>query len=254
MEKEMIQEAVRSQVVRRFVRAAGLAMSLFLSFTARAQNPAAATTPAAAPEAERVVVTGSNIPTAEEVTAAPVDTLNTQEINRTGSQEVLNALQKRNPDFTGGGNLGTTNANIASGATLGGSIISIRGFPTLVLYEGRRVADSAAISVGGFAFTDVALFPAALISRIEVLKDGASALYGSEAVGGVVNIFTKDDFQGAEVGFRYGTALGEAVAERRGYAIAGLENDTTQITVGMQYYEIDRSLKDSALTPPYLPV
>ena len=148
-------------------------------------------------------------------------------------------MQKRNPDFQGAGNLGQTNANIASGSTLGGTIIQIRGFPTLILYEGRRIVDSAAISSGGFQFTDVSLFPAALVSRIEVLKDGASAIYGSEAVGGVVNIFTKDDFQGAELGFRYGTALDEAVAERRGYAIAGVGNDTTQITVGMQYYEID---------------
>lgn len=72
-----------------------------------------------------------------------------------------------------------------------------------------------------------------------MLKDGASALYGSEAVGGVVNIFTKDDFQGAELGFRYGTTLEGAVAERRGYAVAGVGNETTQITAGMQYYEID---------------
>jgi iron complex outermembrane recepter protein len=206
MEKQMIKHFVTAVGLRRVVLVASLAVPLFINLSARAQAPAASPAPAA--EAERVVVTGSNIPTAEEVTAAPVDTLNTQEINRTGSQEVLKALQNRNPDFTGGGNLGQTNANIAAGATLGGSIISIRGFPTLVLYEGRRVADSAAISVGSFAFTDVSLFPAALISRIEVLKDGASALYGSEAVGGVVNIFTKDDFQGAEVGFRYGTALG----------------------------------------------
>jgi iron complex outermembrane recepter protein len=240
MEKQMIKELVR--VFRRPVFVAGIAVSIPLSFSARAQNPAAAATPASAPgaaEAERVIVTGSNIPTAEEVTAAPVDTLNTQEINRSGSQEILTVLQKRNPSFTGAGNLGNTNANIASGATIGGSFIQIRGFPTLVLYEGRRIVDSAAISSGGFQFTDVALFPAALISRIEVLKDGASAIYGSEAVGGVVNIFTKDDFQGTELGFRYGTALDEAVAERRGYAIAGVGNDTTQITVGMQYYEID---------------
>lgn len=216
-------------------------ISLLTSSTVLAQNPNPPPAAAAAgsAEAERVVVTGSNIPTAEEVTAAPVDTLNTQEISRSGSQEVLTILQKRNPDFTGAGNLGTTNANIAGGATLGGSVISIRGFPTLVLYEGRRIADSAVISVGGIQFTDAGLFPAALISRIEVLKDGASALYGSEAVGGVVNIFTKDDFQGAELGFRYGTTLEGAVAERRGYAVGGAGNETTQITVGMQYLERD---------------
>jgi iron complex outermembrane recepter protein len=254
MEKHMSTDVIRAFASRRFALVASVAISLFTGVSAYAQNPrqnpagnnpqpAAAATPASAPgaaEAERVVVTGSNIPTAEEVTAAPVDTLNTQEIQRSGQgADVLNILQRRNPDFTGGGNLGTSNANIASNFTQGGSQIQIRGFPTLVLYEGRRIADSAAIASGNIQFTDVSIFPAALISRIEVLKDGASAIYGSEAVGGVVNIFTKDDFQGAEVGFRYGTALNEAVAERRGYAIAGVGNETTQITVGMQYYEID---------------
>jgi iron complex outermembrane recepter protein len=242
MEKHKMKDVIRAFGYRRFALVASVAISLFTGLSARAQNPAAAAPPANAPgaaEAERVIVTGSNIPTAEEVTAAPVDTLNTQEINRTGSQDVLTILQKRNPDFQGAGNLGSSNANIASGLTLGGTIIQIRGFPTLTLYEGRRIVDSAAISSGGFQFTDASLFPAALISRIEVLKDGASAIYGSEAVGGVINIFTKDDYQGAEVGFRYGTALDEAVAERRGYAIAGVGNDTTSITVGMQYYEID---------------
>jgi iron complex outermembrane recepter protein len=187
---------------------------------------------------ERVTVTGSYIPTAEEVTASPLDTVTSQDVARSGQQDILTTLQTRNPDFVGAGNLGNTNANINAGSTLGGSIISIRGLPTLVLFENRRIADSAAISVGA-QFTDVNLFPAALISKIEVLKDGASALYGSDAIGGVVNIFLKDDFRGAELGFRYGTTVEGAVAERRGYAMAGVGNDTTQIMVGMQYYEID---------------
>ncbi len=245
----MIKDIVRALGFRRTALVASVALPLVVSFSALAQTPgpSAAAGPSAAPapqiageaSAERVIVTGSNIPTAEEVTASPVDTLNTQEIARSGSQDILTVLQKRNPDFTSGGNLGTSNANIASGSTLGGTVISIRGFPSLTLYEGRRIADSAAISAGGAAFSDVSIFPAALISRIEVLKDGASALYGSEAVGGVINIFTKDDFQGAEVGFRYGTTLEGAVAERRAYVIAGAGNETTQIMAAMQYYEID---------------
>jgi iron complex outermembrane receptor protein len=238
MEKHM-KDIARALGFRRLALVAGVAIPLVITFSAQAQQPTPAPATAAAAEAERVIVTGSNIPTAEEVTAAPVDTLNTQEINRSGSQEVLTVLQKRNPSFTGAGNLGTTNANIASGGTLGGTIVQIRGFPTLILYEGRRIADSAVLSVGGAQFTDVSIFPTALISRIEVLKDGASALYGSEAIGGVVNIFTRDDFQGAEIGFRYGTTLESAVAERRGYAIGGVGNETTQITAGMQYYEMD---------------
>jgi len=221
---------------------AGLGLAYLTTMSAYAQAPADAPAPAAGGSeatAERIIVTGSYIPTAEEVTASPLDTLTSQEINRSGSQDVLNILQKRNPDFVSAGNIGPTNANIAAGATLGGSVASIRGFPTLVLYEGRRIADSAAIAVGGLQFSDVSLFPAALLSRIEVLKDGASALYGSEAVGGVINIFTKNDFQGAEVGFRYGTTVDSGTAERRGYVISGVGNETTQVTVGIQYYEID---------------
>ena len=188
---------------------------------------------------ERIVVTGSYIPTAETVTASPVDTLSQQDVKISGAEDVLTVLQRRNPDFVGAGYLGQTNANIASGSTLGGSIIQIRGFPTLVLFEGRRIADSAAIAQGAAQFSDVNLFPSSLISRIEVLKDGASALYGSEAIGGVVNIFLKSNYQGAELGFRYGTTVEGAVAERKAYLIAGVGNDTTQVTVGAQYYEID---------------
>jgi iron complex outermembrane recepter protein len=216
--------------ILRAVLAAALGLPFLLATSAFAQAPEATT--------ERVTVTGSYIPTAEEVTASPLDTVTSQDVNRSGQQDILTTLQTRNPDFVGAGNLGNTNANIASGATLGGSSIQIRGLPTLVLFENRRIADSAAISIGS-QFTDVNLFPTALISKIEVLKDGASALYGSDAIGGVVNIFLKDDFRGAEIGFRYGTAVEEAVAERRGYAIAGVGNDTTQVMVGMQYYEID---------------
>jgi iron complex outermembrane receptor protein len=216
--------------ILRVALAAALGLPFLLTASAFAQGPEATT--------ERVTVTGSYIPTAEEVTASPLDTVTSADVQRSGQQDVLTTLQTRNPDFVGAGNLGNTNANIAAGSTLGGSVIQIRGLPTLVLFEGRRIADSAAISVGS-QFTDVNLFPAALISRIDVLKDGASALYGSDAIGGVVNIFLKDDFRGAELGFRYGTAVEEAVAERRGYAMAGVGNDTTQIMVGMQYYEID---------------
>ena len=152
---------------------------------------------------------------------------------------MLQIVTKRDPNFTGAGNIGTTNANIASGGTQGGAVIQIRGLPTLVLFNGRRLADSAAIATGGAQFTDVTLFPTALIGRIEVLKDGASALYGSDAVGGVVNIFLKQDFTGFELGFRYGFSVEPGVAERRAYAIAGVGTDTTHVTAAFQYYEID---------------
>lgn len=252
----MIRNVLNTLGSLRVALLAGVGIPFLMTLSAYAQNPAASPGtqlpengpgPAAPPapqsageaSTERVVVTGSYIPTAEEVTASPLDTLTTQEIKRAGTQDVLTILQKRNPDFIGAGNIGNTNANVSSGATQGGALITIRGLPTLVLFQGRRIADDAAIATGGFQFSDVNLFPAALISRIEVLKDGASALYGSEAVGGVVNIFLKEDFDGVEIGARYGFTVESAVAERRAYVIAGAGNDTTHVTAGFQYLEED---------------
>jgi iron complex outermembrane receptor protein len=230
MEKQMIRNMFKKSEFVRIAFAASVGLPLFIVTSAFAQNEATATA---------VVVTGSNIPTAEEVGANPVDTVTTADIDRSGQQDVLTILQKRNPDFVGGGNIGNTNANIASGLTQGGAIISIRGLPTLTLLEGRRVADDAAIAVGGAQFQDANLFPTSLISRIEVLKDGASTLYGSEAVGGVVNIFLKDDFTGVDVGYHYGFTLESAIAERKAWVIAGVGNEDTHVTAGFQYYEED---------------
>jgi iron complex outermembrane receptor protein len=232
MEKQMIRNMFKKSGFVRIAFVACVGLPLFIATSASAQNDAAATAPV-------VTVTGSNIPTAEEVTASPLDTLTSQDIARSGQSDVLNVLTKRNPDFVGAGNVGNSNANIASGGTQGGAIIQIHGLPTLVLFESRRIADSAAIATGGAQFSDVNLFPTSLISRIEVLKDGASALYGSEAVGGVVNIFMKDDFTGVDVGYHYGFSVEPGVAERKAWVIAGAGNDTTHVTAGFEYHEED---------------
>jgi hypothetical protein len=97
--------AVRAAIV------ASIGIPLLMSISLYAQAPdASAPAPAAGGESstERVIVTGSYIPTAEEVTASPLDTLTTQEIARSGSQDILTVLQKRNPDFVSAGNLGST--------------------------------------------------------------------------------------------------------------------------------------------------
>ncbi len=237
MEKQMIRNVLKTLISFQaiFLAAVGIPLALAPSAHAQAPAPDAGTATAGA-----VIVTGSNIPTAEEVTPSNVDTLTDQDIKRSGqSGDILQVLTKTDPDFTGAGNLGSTNANISSGITYGGSTVAIRGLPALVLLDGRRLSDSAAIAAGGAQFTDVQIFPTSLISRIEVLKDGASALYGSEAVGGVVNVFLKSDFTGLEMGFRYGFTVDSGVAERKGWAIAGVGNETTHVTAAFQYYEID---------------
>jgi iron complex outermembrane receptor protein len=93
------------------------------------------------------------------------------------------------------------------------------------------------VAAGGFQFADINLFPASLIARIEVLKDGASALYGSDAVGGVINIFLKHDYKGVEIGYRYGFTPQSGTQETLVWVIAGTGNDKTNVTVGYQYYQ-----------------
>ena len=242
---------IRSLIKKKFPAArlaltVGLGGSLLAANAAFAQvvnNPDATTstaTPAdATGPADRVIVTGSNIPTAAEAGTARIDTVDEAARDRTGQQDVLSVLQRADPSFSGGGNLGSSNASISSGSTYGGSAVSIHGLPTLVLLNGRRVADSAAQAAGGSAFVDVNLFPTALIKRIEVLKDGASAIYGSEAIGGVVNVILNQEFRGLEIDGRYGFTEKSDIKDKRVSAIVGLGDDKTSIVIGGQYTEQD---------------
>ena len=202
-------------------------------------NPTTSQAPETA-EADRVTVTGSNIPTSEEVGEAPVDTVDQAARDRTGQEDVLEVLTRSTPAISaGGGNLGQSNAGINSGATYGGSSVNIHGLPTLVLLDGRRLTDSSAAAAGGGTFTDVNLFPSALVKRIEVLKDGASAIYGTEAVGGVVNVILDQEFQGFEFSTRYGFTERGDTKDQRFSGAFGFGDDKTHIVIGAEYVNQD---------------
>jgi iron complex outermembrane receptor protein len=188
---------------------------------------------------KEVVVTGSAIPTAEEVGPSPLQSISSSEIKRVSTGTVLEALQATVPGFLGNGNVGRGQANVSGGDNLGGSSVALRNLPTLVLINGRRSATSPAASQGGVDFTDLNQIPAAAIDRIEVLKDGSSTIYGSDAVGGVVNIILKKNFTGLEIGSRYGFSTEYAKSESTAYAIGGYSNEKTSIFVGGQYYQSD---------------
>ena len=238
----MIRSLIKKKFpVRRLALSVGLGGSLLALNAANAQNNVESNTPTGGDttEVERVIVTGSNIPTAAESGASPLDTVDQGAIDRSGTQDVLSVLTKSDSSFSGGGNLGQSNASISENSTYGGSAVSIHGLPTLVLLNGRRVADSAAQAAGGAAFVDVNLFPTALIKRIEVLKDGASAIYGSEAIGGVVNVILNQDFRGVEIDGRYGFTEKSDIKDKRISLIAGIGDDKTSIVIGGQYTEQD---------------
>ena len=108
-----------------------------------------------------------------------------------------------------------------------------------MLLNGRRLTDASAAAAGGGTFTDVNLFPSALVKRIEVLKDGASAIYGTEAIGGVINVILDQEFQGFEFSGRYGFTEKSDVHNQRYSGIFGLGDDKTHIVVGAEYSEQD---------------
>jgi len=190
---------------------------------------------------EKFTVTGSNIPSAADALAVPVKVMGPQEISNTGvSTNVLDVLRKAMPQFSGNGNIGSENANIGSGSTYGGSSLSLHNLNTLVLINGRRVAFSPATASGGGEFVDVNMIPLAAIERIETLSDGASAIYGSEAVSGVVNIILKSNYQGFEVGGHYGVTDNTGhYSERSAHLVGGVSNGNTSITISAQYSRSD---------------
>ena len=177
-------------------------------------------------------MTGSNIPTSEEVGPNPVDTYRREDITRLGVRSATDLIQKL-PAATGA----AINENDVNGGD-GRVEINLRGIlakETLVLQDGRRLAPV------GFAgdTVDLNTIPLGLIDHIDILKDGASAIYGADAVAGVFNVWLIHRFRGLELYASYGnTNLGSAndMGEERGYLLAGTGDDKTDIVVYAEFY------------------
>lgn len=190
---------------------------------------------------DKFEVTGSYIPFAGTQTALPVTTLDTKAIEATGvTTNVLEVLRKAAPQFSGNSNLGNSNANISSGSTGGGSQVAFRNTQTLVLVNGRRMSYSAVLASGGFQFVDVNLIPVSAVAKIEILQDGASATYGTDAVAGVVNIVLKNDYKGMEVSTHYGFTSNTGKYEQRSFSVVGgAASDKTSVTFAAEYTQSD---------------
>src|SRR5947199_6188749 len=199
--------------------------------------PAAPGAPAPTAEVERVVVTGSNIPTAEETGPNPVDTYRPQDIEKLGIRNATDLLTFI-PQEAGG----TVNLNIGNGGdgTIQFNLRGILSKETLVLIDGKRVAFG---SLGGAGFSggvDINLIPFSMVDHVDILKDGASAVYGSDAIAGVVNFFLLHKFRGLEIGGTYGnTNLGGSndMGEWEAWLKAGTGDDKTDIVVIADFFE-----------------
>lgn len=155
---------------------------------------------------QQVTVTGTQIVGVHDI-ASPLQIYTREDIDQTGAGSVQRFIQTLPQNFKGGASEGT-GSGFAGGGTadnlVEGTGLNLRGLgndATLVLINGHRIAPG---NVDG-NFVDVSMIPATALDRVEVMPDGASALYGSDAVGGVVNFITRRDYQGAETRVRYGS-------------------------------------------------
>lgn len=162
---------------------------------------------------ERIEITGSSIKRLEGETALPVQTIKREDIDKTGATTAAELLAS----------ISASTANLGDGASITDNTGGQRGFnganlrglgvsSTLVLLNGRRMANFA--SPGDAAGVDLNSIPAGAIQRVEVLKDGASAIYGTDAIGGVINFITRQDYRGAELGV-YAAATREGGGGKR---------------------------------------
>src|SRR5881227_1150601 len=265
MEKLMTKNALKTFRFVRLALMAAVGFPFILASNAFAQLPApAAPAPpppgAAAPsaEVERVIVTGSNIPTAEETGPNPVDTYRPQDIEKLGIRNATD-LQEFIPQEAGG----TVNLNIGNGGD-GTVQFNLRGLlpkETLVLLDGKRVAYGS-LGVAGFSGgPDINLIPFSMVDHVDILKDGASAVYGSDAISGVVNFFLVHKFRGLEIGGTYGnTNLGASneMGEWEAWVKAGTGDDKTDIVVVADFWERtgglfsnDRDISANAFFVPF---
>ncbi|MBN8736842.1 MAG: TonB-dependent receptor [Xanthomonadales bacterium] len=240
MSKNPLQRAIQQALSISGVVGAGLALGC-IAFPAVAQN----TTPAGKQQPQTlqtIVVTGSHIRRVDLETSNPVVAVSAQQIASTGALTLGDVIQNL-PVMSGS----VTNGRVNNGGGAGQSLIGLRGLGpgrTLVLIDGQRVADFAGSVTAGTG-VDLNTIPAAAVERIEVLTDGASAVYGSDAIGGVINIILKSNYQGAQFQANYGISDHDD-GERRGASFMfGQSSDKGSILAGVDYNKFDEVLQAS---------
>ena len=178
---------------------------------------------------ERIEVTGSRIQRADMETASPVTVIDASVIRAEGFTSVDEILQAQ-PSMAGMA-LGATTNNGSRGVAQ----VDLRGMGanrTLVLLNGRRMVNSG---TGADSAVDLNSIPVAMISRVEILKDGASAVYGSDAIAGVVNIITKKDFEGFQFDVNGGMTDKSDAKNIELSALYGISTENGNYTFGAAY-------------------
>lgn len=185
-----------------------------------AETTASATTPSTSSTVEEIIVTGSLIKQRIDAeTPAPVTTLTAKRLTEEGITTVADAVRSISAD-----NSGTVPTAFSNGFASGASGVSLRGLTvnsTLVLIDGLRTSNYPLADDGVRGFVDLNTIPFSAVQQVEVLKDGASSIYGADAIGGVVNIIMKPTFQGLEGDIEQGISQHGGGYEQRYQATVG---------------------------------
>ena len=204
--------------LRRMPLAAAITLGLSAPVLAQAQDPAGNPT-----SLDRIEVTGSRIRSVDVETSQPVLVVTRQDIEKQGLTSVADVLKRISV------NGATMNTTINNGGD-GSATVNLRNLGadrTLVLVNGRRWVSGLSGTV------DLNTIPTAVIERIEILKDGASSIYGSDAIAGVVNIITRSNFEGAEVNAYVGQ-YGQGDGQRTSFdATLGMNGERGNLVIGV---------------------
>ncbi len=177
-------------------------------------------------------VTGSRIKRTDLEGPSPVVTITREQIDLSGASGLTDILRDLPESTSLGINEGATTAAVRGASAL--DLRSLGPGNTLFLVDGRRQAPNG-ISSGGTVFVDPNRFPTAMIERVEVLKDGASAVYGADATAGVINLITRKKFSGAEISVRYGNYLKTDGVEQSYSFLGGIARDRLRANVALTW-------------------
>ena len=217
----------RTPAVRLGLLPAGIALALVPSF-ASAQEAASGTT-----DLDRISVTGSRIRGANMETQQPILTMTRETLEKQGFSNVADVLN----NLTSAGSPAISRSDsLSSGENVGGYYVDIRNLGaqrTLVLMNGKRLG----ATTGGYQ--DLSQIPMSAVERIEVLKDGASSIYGSDAIAGVVNVITRKNFDGGEVNVYFGQ-YDQGDGENQQYSMTlGATGERGSLTLSAEYSKQD---------------
>ncbi|MGH8190446.1 MAG: TonB-dependent receptor plug domain-containing protein, partial [Rhodanobacteraceae bacterium] len=245
---------------------AGTAYAQDTTATAQSQDQAAAQNTTASNQTQQqkkkrkektlkaITVTGSLIPQSQVETANPVVTITAQDIQKQGFQNVYEALRAQ-PLATGS----VQTAVFSAGFTPQAQTVSLLGLAphfTLILINGRPVADYPLLYNGSANFTNLSNIPVSLVDRIEILPGNQSAIYGSSAIAGVINIILKQKFEGYTLEYRAGAYTDGGGQQQRLVFTGGYNKNKLSIAYALQYenihpvYGFNRDITSSVLSNP----